>query len=130
MGFKIEIKRVIKSGIDACDFHVVLDAAHENHDHDMEYLHGHEHMHGETNTHDCEQMHEEANTHGCEYSHKEVHSHHHHEHRGMQEIREIIEKGQMTEGAKKLALKIFEILAQAESTAPTSWKCTCSTGTL
>lgn len=105
-GFKIEIKRVIKSGIDACDFHVVLDAAHENHDHDMEYLHGHEHMHGETNTH------------GCEYSHKEVHSHHHHhEHRGMQEIREIIEKGQMTEGAKKLALKIFEILAQAESKA-------------
>lgn len=89
-GFEIKIKRVIKSGINACDFHVVLDAAYENHDHDMEYLHGHEHMHGEDHTH---------------------------EHRGMQEIWEIIEKGQMTEGARKLALKVFEILAQAESKA-------------
>ena len=28
-----------KSGLDVCDFSVVLDAA-ENHDHDMAYLHG------------------------------------------------------------------------------------------
>lgn len=112
-GFEIEIKRVIKSGINACDFHVVLDAAYENHDHDMEYLHGHEHMHGEGQIHGYEHTLEEDYAH----SHKEVHSHHHHEHRGLQEIREIIEKGQMTEGARKLALKVFEILAQAESKA-------------
>jgi len=35
----------------------------------------------------------------------------------MREIREIIGKGSMTEGARQLALKIFEILAQAESKA-------------
>lgn len=35
----------------------------------------------------------------------------------MREIREIIEKGRMTEGARRLALRIFEILAQAESKA-------------
>lgn len=101
-GFQIEIKRVIKSGIDACDFNVVLDKEHENHDHDMEYLHGHhhEHVHGEDHHH--------GHTHG---------HHHHHEHRGMKEIREIIGKGCMTEGARGLALKIFEILAQAESKA-------------
>lgn len=29
-----------KSGLDACDFNVILDAEHENHDHDMAYLHG------------------------------------------------------------------------------------------
>ena len=34
---------MVKSGIDACDFDVVLDKEHENHDHDMGYLHGHEH---------------------------------------------------------------------------------------
>lgn len=34
-GFDIKISRVKKSGLDACDFDVVLDAAHENHDHDM-----------------------------------------------------------------------------------------------
>ena len=33
-GFRVEIKRVVKSGIDACDFNVILDAEHENHDHD------------------------------------------------------------------------------------------------
>ena len=37
-GFDIKISRVVKSGIDACDFDVMLDQDHENHDHDMEYL--------------------------------------------------------------------------------------------
>ena len=40
-GYSIEITRVKKSGIDACDFNVILDK--DNHDHDMEYLHGHSH---------------------------------------------------------------------------------------
>ena len=34
-GFSINISRVKKAGLDACDFNVVLDAEHENHDHDM-----------------------------------------------------------------------------------------------
>ena len=42
-GFSYELKQVKKSGIDAWDFLVKLDAEHENHDHDMEYLHGHSH---------------------------------------------------------------------------------------
>ena len=42
-GFSYELKQVKKSGIDAWDFLVKLDAEHENHDHDMGYLHGHEH---------------------------------------------------------------------------------------
>ena len=37
-GFKTEITRVNKSGLDVCDFNVVLD--HDNHDHDMNYLYG------------------------------------------------------------------------------------------
>ena len=36
-GFSINISRVKKAGLDACDFNVVLDAEHENHDHDMAY---------------------------------------------------------------------------------------------
>ena len=39
-GFHTCISRVKKSGLDACDFAVLLDEQHENHDHDMEYLHG------------------------------------------------------------------------------------------
>ena len=64
-GFKTEITRVKKSGLDACDFNVILDHVHENHDHDMEYLHG-DHHHAEHH-------------HGHEDHHHD--EHHHHEHR-------------------------------------------------
>ena len=47
-GFETEISRVKKAGLDVCDFRVKLDREHENHDHDMRYLHGEkEHLHGE-----------------------------------------------------------------------------------
>lgn len=132
-GYDIKISRVLKSGIDACDFDVILDEAHENHDHDMEYLHGHEHGHG-TCAHDHEHDHEahvhvhdhEEHGHGHEehgHSHGEhahghsAHGHHHHEHRGLPEILGIIACGQMSEGAKRLASRIFEIIAEAEAAA-------------
>ena len=59
-GFRTEITRVKKTGLDACDFSVILDKNHENHDHDMEYLHGysreqahHSHTDEYTHIHDC-----------------------------------------------------------------------------
>ena len=118
-GFDIKISRVVKSGIDACDFDVVLDKEHENHDHDMEYLHGHGHEH----THEDEKSHvhahatEELHAHTHNHDTKSAHGHHHHEHRGMKEITHIIEHGDMTENAKKTALRIFGILAAAEGKA-------------
>ena len=42
-GFRTEVTRVSKSGLDVCDFNVILDE--DNHDHDSEYLYGHEHGH-------------------------------------------------------------------------------------
>ena len=101
-GFETKISRVVKSEIDACDFDVVLDKDHENHDHDMEYLHGHHHEGRECN-----------HAHGT----GTAQDHHHHEHRGIKEITYIIEHSAMTENAKKIALRIFEILAEAESKA-------------
>lgn len=110
-GFQIKISRVVKSGIDACDFDVMLDKNHENHDHDMEYLHGvhHDHTAGNLSGHTPEHVH----THDSE----SAHGHHHHEHRGLKEITHIIEHSIMTDNAKKIALRIFEILAKAESKA-------------
>ena len=72
-GFHTEIRRVKKSGIDCCDFNVVLDDLHENHDHDMEYLYGHDdsHCHGEEHDH-CH-CHEEEHDH-C-HCHEEEHDH-------------------------------------------------------
>lgn len=87
-GFKTEITRVNKSGLDVCDFNVILD--HDNHDHDMNYLYG-EHTHHE--------------------------HHHHHEHRHLHDILHIIDHAQMTDHAKELAKKIFTILGEAEAKA-------------
>ena len=118
-GYRVEISRVTKSGLAACDFSVHLDAEHENHDHDMEYLHGHDHQH----THDHEHVHEDGSVHTHEHhhhdhSHEHHHDHgHHHEHRGLHEILHIIEHADMTERAKKTAVRIFQILAEAESKA-------------
>ena len=123
-GFEIKISRVVKSGIDACDFNVVLDKEHENHDHDMEYLHGHHHE-GHENNHfyDHNHAHEDEVEHFHSHEHNHAHGagsaqdRHHHEHRGIKEITYIIEHSAMTENAKKIALRIFEILAEAESKA-------------
>ena len=95
-GFRTEITRVKKSGLDARDFSVILEQ--DNHDHDMEYLHGSEKSY--TGHHEY--------THSHEYPH---------EHRGMKEITEIIQKSEMTVRAKKMAMRVFGILAQAESKA-------------
>ena len=114
-GYRVEIKRVVKSGIDASDFNVILDESHENNDHDIEYLHGHEEG--------CEHHHHHhGHGEGCEHHHHHTHEGngghgHRHEHRGMREIRRIIEQGRMTERARSIALRIFEILAEAESKA-------------
>lgn len=123
-GFETKISRVVKSGIDACDFDVVLDKDHENHDHDMEYLHGHHHK-GHENNHfyDHNHAHEDEAEHFHSHEHNHAHGagsaqdRHHHEHRGIKEITYIIEHSAMTENAKKIALRIFEILAEAESKA-------------
>ena len=111
-GFEIKISRVKKSGIDACDFNVILDKEIDGHDHDMEYLHGQRQE--EKQEHEHEQEHEQEHKHKHEHSHDHIHSH---PHRGMREIRQIIDASQMTEGARKTALAIFDILARAEANA-------------
>lgn len=113
-GFEIEIRRVKKAGLDVCDFYVKLDEVHENHDHDMEYLHGHEHSHKDRHHHDHSHSHNENHHHDHEHSHEHGHSH---EHRGLPEIQKIIRSTDMSERAKKTALRIFDILAQAEAKA-------------
>ena len=125
-GFKAQISRVKKSGIECCDFNVIFDEEHDGHDHDMEYLYGHlegegEHSaHAHSHDHDHEHHHDHDHEHHHDHGHHHDHDHghgHHHHHTGMREIRDIIGNLEMTEGARDLALRIFEILAQAESEA-------------
>lgn len=96
-GFNIKISKVKKNGLDACDFAVLLDKEHENYDHDMKYLHenispGHMHY---------EKMNKKQNN----------------EKRGLTEIIQIIQKADIAEQAKKVAIRIFEILTRAEAKA-------------
>ena len=167
-GFSVAVSRVKKSGLDVCDFDVRLDAAHENHDHDMEYLfgghspaqeqgngheHDREHAHGsgshshegsgcdhDSDSHSQEDCGHDHDAHGhsqedCGHDH-DAHSHvhedhghdhdahahdhghvHPHEHRGMKEILEILSQADMTERARATAVRIFDILADAEAAA-------------
>ncbi|WP_296013169.1 nickel pincer cofactor biosynthesis protein LarC [uncultured Treponema sp.] len=128
-GFKTEIKRVEKNGVSCLDFNVILDSEHENHDHDMNYLFGHEYAEDEELGHcheHCENTHGHFHHHSEseEHSHAAQHeSHHHgeqvhgHEHRNLHDVLEIIDRTEMTENARKLVHKIFEIIAKAESKA-------------
>lgn len=144
-GFMVEISSVKKSGIACCDFNVILDAAHENHDHDMAYLYGpapvssaapqeeahhchgcedeeapHCHCREDEEAHHCH-CHEDEEAHHC-HGHGGEEPHHHHEHhhhhgRHLAEILDIIEATDMTDSAKALAGKMFHIVAEAESLA-------------
>lgn len=122
-GFSVEIRRVKKMGIACCDFCVHLEEEYENYDHDMEYLYGHRHSHGGEGEHlhrHHGHPHGEEGGHGHEHSHgeNEREGHRHgHIHRGIKEVGAIIEKVNMTESARELALKIFDIIAHGEAKA-------------
>lgn len=90
-GFSVSVTRVKKAGINCCDFDVKLDAAHENHDHDMAYLHGL----GDT-SHDHD---------------------HHHAHRGLAQVEQVIDAASLSDRARGLARDAFRILARAEAKA-------------
>ena len=140
-GFTYNISRVSRAGVDCCDFDVILDAEHENHDHDMAFLHGsgdavvhsheHHHEHEEEHCHEHHHEHEEEHCHEHHHEHEEEHCHeqehhhehtphehhHQHEHRGLKEVIAIINATEMSKKARALALKIFDIIADAEAKA-------------
>ena len=126
-GYRVKISRVSVSGIDCADFDVILET--DNHDHDDAYLYGHlsgtsggdgpshhGHHHGEVPQ--CHHHHDDEGHEHHHHHHGEGHGHFHdHVHRGLKEIREIIGKGNLTDGARALAFRIFDIIAEAEGKA-------------
>lgn len=99
-GYRIEVTRKQKNSIDACDFNVILDE--DNHDHDMDYLFGHErpaceleehnhvpmttgghsHLHEDNGGHGHDHFHEENDGHGHDHSHEDNGGHSHDDHHG------------------------------------------------
>ncbi|SDC38976.1 nickel pincer cofactor biosynthesis protein LarC [Parafannyhessea umbonata] len=101
-GYRVRVTRRVANGIDCCDFDVVLDAAHENHDHDMAYLYGS--LDG-------------AHADHADHAHHHEHGEHHHEHRTLADVLRVVDAGRLTPGAKVIAHRVFKILAAAEAKA-------------
>lgn len=132
--YEIHISRVKKSSLDVCDFLVKLPQDGEFLDHDMEYLHGHlhehdheheseaahDHGHDHDHDHDHDHSHDRhdhdyghTHSHGHEHDHSHTHAHAHG--RGPDEIRGIFAASSMTDGAKAIANRILQVLAEAEA---------------
>ena len=103
-GFKIRIGRTIKCGIDACDFDVILDS---------EVKHSHNHTKPVTKKSVSSSSFKMSPGVKAKVS-VQVHSH---EHRNLQDINRIIDNSGITPTAKRMAKKIFEVVAIAEAKA-------------
>jgi uncharacterized protein (TIGR00299 family) protein len=118
LGARLEISRVVRSGIAATKVDVWMDGEkdlprekyleqreeRELHPEPHVHEHGeHSHSHGESHEH----------SHDHEHSHSHEHAHQHA--RGLTEIRHIISAASISESAKKTAISIFEALGRAEA---------------
>lgn len=112
VGAKIEVSRVMRSGISATKVDVWVDG-----EKDMpreEYWAKHEATHPHSHTHEHE--HSNAPDHSHAHADSAAHRHEHsHAHRGLAEIRTIITKASISESAKATAIRIFEALGAAEA---------------
>jgi len=128
VGARLEISRVVRSGISATKVDVWVDGekdlpreeywakqdvapapANSHHEHDH---HGHDHGH----------HHDHEHSSGAQISrveapapHEHSHEHSHSHSRGLTEIREVIGKAAISDTAKKTAIAIFEALGTAEA---------------
>ena len=110
-GYSVTITRASSHGVDACSFDVELEHEHEHHHGHGHAALEHEHPH-EAHDHHHEHEHE----HG--HHHEHGHDHHHpHVHRNLADVTAILNSGDLTPHARELALKIFGIVAEAESKA-------------
>ncbi len=133
IGARLEISRVNRAGITATKVDVFVHGEKElprevfleqqsrrkrEHDHAHEHGHAHDHKHApehvELREHNFSQSGNDSTRAGAPAPHE--HEPHQHEHgRGLKEIREIISKAGIDEGAKRTALAMFEALGKAEA---------------
>lgn len=115
---RLEISRVYRSGISASKVDVIAasekelpreefwDAEAKAREHALDHQHSHEHAHQHSRG---DHTHRDL-SHADEQRHK-----HSHPHRGLKEIREIINRAAISPKAKQRAIRIFEALGAAEA---------------
>jgi len=122
LGARLEISRVVRSGISATKVDVYVNGEKDlPRDEYWEQQREHEHEHSQGGRHEHHD-HEHSHSHPGEVSRTRVSAPHEHEHshghshgRGLTEIRQIISKAGIPDSAKKTAIAIFGALGTAEA---------------
>jgi TIGR00299 family protein len=126
-GLDWRISRKSSHGIEGCDFDVVLNAEHHEHNGSADIPvgcescdeHAHEHSHEH---HGHAHEHASAHKHAHNHEHHE-HEHEHHEHihphahRNLADVCAVIDRAEMSAAARAIAKKTFAIIAEAEAKA-------------
>jgi uncharacterized protein (TIGR00299 family) protein len=120
VGAKLEISRVLRSGISATKIDVWVDGEKDMPREEYWAKQSASHAHDHDDHHDHAHPHEHEHEHGHHHSHGEsslagVPAPHKHEHRGLTEIRKIISAAKISDPAKNTAISIFEALGAAEA---------------
>lgn len=108
--YTLKKKKIIKNGITATKFDVVLTHDEAEHSHATgvveESIHTHEHGGHHHHPHD-----EHIHTHDHHHSHDHNHDHHH---RTYKDIVKMIEDSELTEKVKAMSLRVFKKIGEAE----------------
>lgn len=132
---RLEISRVDRSGISATKLDVIAAGekelpreefwekeskiAEHRHAHSPKQdAHEHSHSHSHSHSHDDEHSHSHQDSHSHPHDHEHPHEHapgHVHSHRGLKEIRQIIQAAGISQSAKDRAIRVFEALGAAEA---------------
>lgn len=107
-GFDYTVSQKASYSIAGCDFDVHLHHHTPQKEEGYQAAHTHEHTHEHSHEHN-----HEHHTH----AHQEHAYHQAHEHRHLSDVMHIIDHATMSDNAKKLAKKTFEIVARAEAKA-------------
>ncbi|MDR0731616.1 MAG: nickel pincer cofactor biosynthesis protein LarC [Treponema sp.] len=111
-GWKLDFIRDQRNGITGVHAVVELEGTGDHaHDDDPQYHTAHEHSHGHSHDHPHEHPHDHQHEHG----HPHGHGQNSHAHNSWKDIRALIEKAPLREGAKRRALDIFTRIAEAEA---------------
>ncbi|MDR1989789.1 MAG: nickel pincer cofactor biosynthesis protein LarC [Acidobacteriaceae bacterium] len=108
-GYSVTADRVLRSGIAATKFTVhEQGSAMPAHSHTHEHSHAHDHAHS----------HDHGHTHGHEHSHDrgaQPSTHHHHAHRSLAEIHQLIDRSALSPSGRERAKALFVRLGEAEA---------------